>query len=305
MHVLGKILKANRSWVIFTVFVSLLANASQLIYTHFVRILVNRIVDGSRIVPELVLLVFLLILALAGLNYLNHMVGNYTSEKASHTLRMGYMRYLLEGPQSATMSPDQAMSTVQGELALSTDFLSSSFFFNVSSVFTGLLVLVFFFLENVLLTLAFLIPTLFILIYVTFSGSKLAKITKVTLAAKRRMNRTAFSAIMNHPVISVFDAGNFLSEKYDQDVQAWAESFRKDDRLHAVLNSLSGLLSQLPLLCLFLAGGYMVISGKITLGTFFVFLNLQNNVTGFLMNTPTFLAHFRTFTSNLNRIDII
>ena len=150
-----------------------------------------------------------------------------------------------------------------------------------------------------------LIPTLLILIYVAFSGSKLAKITKATLAAKRRMNRTAFSAVTNHPVISVFDAGAFLEEKYDQDIKAWEKSFRKDDQLHAVLNSISGLLSKVPLLCLFLTGGYMVISGTITLGTFIVFLNLQNNVTGFLMNTPTFLAHFRTFTSNLKRIDII
>lgn len=119
------------------------------------------------------------------------------------------------------------------------------------------------------------------------------------------MNRTAFSAVLNHPIISVFDAGDFLSEKYDEDMKAWEKNFKKDEQLHAVLNSISGLLSKLPLLCLFLAGGYMVISETITLGTFIVFLNLQNNVTGFLMNTPTFLAHFRTFTSNLKRIDII
>ena len=172
-------------------------------------------------------------------------------------------------------------------------------------VITCLLVMLFLFIENVLLSLAFLIPTLLILIYVAFSGSKLARITKETLAAKRRMNRTAFSAVLNHPVISVFDAGAFLSEKYDEDTKTWEKSFKKDEQYHAVLNSISGLLSKLPLLCLFLAGGYMVISGAITLGTFIVFLNLQNNVTGFLMNTPTFLAHFRTFTSNLSRIDII
>ena len=305
MHVLGKILKANRCWVIFALFVSLLTNASQLVYAHFVGVLVNRIVDGNGIVPGLVILLLLLILTLASLNYLEHMVGNYTAEKSAHTLRMGYMRFLLESPKGATMSADQAMSTVQGELSLSSDFLSNSFFFNISMVITCLLVMLFLFIENVLLSLAFLIPTLLILIYVAFSGSKLARITKETLAAKRRMNRTAFSAVLNHPVISVFDAGAFLSEKYDEDTKTWEKSFKKDEQYHAVLNSISGLLSKLPLLCLFLAGGYMVISGAITLGTFIVFLNLQNNVTGFLMNTPTFLAHFRTFTSNLSRIDII
>lgn len=305
MSVLGRILKANRGWVTFALFISLLANVVQLVYAHFVGILVNRIVGGNGIILELVILLFLLILTLASLNYLDQMVGNYTAEKASHTLRMGYMRFLLESPKGATMSADQAMSTVQGELALSSDFFSNSFFFNISMVITCILVLIFLFFENALLSLAFLIPTLLILIYVAFSGSKLAKITKDTLAAKRRMNRTAFSAITNHPVISVFDAGAFLEEKYDQDIKAWEKSFRKDEQFHAVLNSISGLLSKVPLLCLFLVGGYMVISGTITLGTFIVFLNLQNNVTGFLMNTPTFLAHFRTFTSNLKRIDII
>ena len=305
MYVLGKILKANRRWVIFALFVSLLANVSQLVYAHFVGVLVNRIVDGNGIVPGLVVLLLLLILTLASLNYLDNIVGNYTAEKSAHTLRMGYMRFLLESPKGATMSADQAMSTVQGELSLSSDFLSNSFFFNVSMVITCILVLVFLFIENVLLSLAFLIPTLLLLTYVAFSGSKLAKITRDTLDAKRRMNRTAFSAVLNHPVISVFDAGAFLEEKYDQDTKAWEKSFRKDEQLHAVLNSISGLLSKVPLLCLFLAGGYMVISGTITLGTFIVFLNLQNNVTGFHMNTPAFLAHFKTFTTNLNRIDII
>ena len=185
MRVLGRILKANRGWVTFALFISLLANVAQLVYAHFVGILVNRISDGSHIALELVFLLLLLILTLASLNYLDQMVGNYTAEKASHTLRMGYMRFLLESPKGATMSADQAMSTVQGELALSSDFFSNSFFFNISMVITCILVLVFLFIENALLSLAFLIPTLLILIYVVFSGSKLARITKTTLAAKR------------------------------------------------------------------------------------------------------------------------
>ncbi len=303
MKVLKKILKENRGWVVFSLFISFAAIGAQLFYTHMIGILVDRIVENDKVLPSLVVLLFLLILGFASLNYLSHMVGHYASEKAAHSLRMGYMRYLIRN-NSADLSADKAMSVIQGELASTTDFLSNTFFFNISMVITSIAVLIFLLIENLILTIALLIPTLLILVYVSLSGSKLAKIAKATLAAKSRMNKTAFGVVQNHPVISVYEAGAFVEEKYEEELNAWGKCIRKDDRLHAVLNSISGLLSQVPLLFLFLIGGYMVVSGKLTLGSLVVFLHLQASVTGFLMNTPIFIAHFRTFTSNLSRIDI-
>lgn len=304
MKVLKKILNENRRWVIFSLIVSFAAIGAQLFYTHVIGILVDRIVENEKVLPSLVALLFLLILGFASLNYLSHMVGNYTSEKASHSLRMGYMRYLVRNTTSPDLSADKAMSVIQGELASTTDFLSNTFFFNVSMVVTSIAVLIFLLIENVILTIAILIPTLLILIYVSLSGSKLAKIAKATLAVKSRMNKTAFGVVQNHPIISVYEASAFVEEKYEEELDAWGKCIRKDDRLHAVLNSISGLLSQVPLLFLFLVGGYMVVSGNLTLGELVVFLHLQSSVTGFLMNTPIFIARFRTFTSNLSRIDI-
>ncbi|MBR3056868.1 MAG: ABC transporter ATP-binding protein [Clostridiales bacterium] len=305
MQVLKKILKENRGWVFISLIVSFMAIGAQLFYTHVIGILVDRIVDNEAVLPSLVVLLFLLILGFASLNYLNHMVGNYTAEKASHSLRMGYMRYLIRNASSSNLSTDKAMSVIQGELASTTDFLSNTFFFNVSMVVTSIAVLIFLLIENVILTIAILIPTLLILIYVSLSGSKLAKIAKATLAAKSRMNKTAFGVVQNHPVISVYGASAFVEEKFEEELTVWGQYMKKDDRLHAVLNSISGLLSQVPLLFLFLIGGYMVVSGKLTLGELVVFLHLQSSVTGFLMNTPIFIAHFRTFTSNLSRIDVV
>ena len=269
MKVLKKILKENRGWVIFSLFVSFAAIGAQLFYTHVIGILVDRIVENDKVISSLVVLLFLLILGFASLNYLSHMVGHYTSEKASHSLRMGYMRFLIRNA-SSDLSADKAMSVIQGELASTTDFLSNTFFSNVSMVITSIAVLIFLLIENLILTIAILIPTFLILMYVSLSGSKLAKIAKATLAAKSRMNKTAFGVVQNHPVISVYEAGAFVEEKYEEELNAWGKCIRKDDRLHAVLNSISGLLSQVPLLFLFLIGGYMVVSGKLTLGSLVV-----------------------------------
>lgn len=302
MRVLRKILGMNRIWVFLAVFSAVFSYGVQIIYTHQVGSLVNKIVARDSISPLFVFILALFILLQVLSVYGNHTIGHYASERASHSLRMGFMRYLLKN--RSDVSEDQAMSIVQGEISMSMDYLNNSFFEIIGNLIACLLVIVFLFFENVLLTIALLVPTLLILLYVSLSGTKLAKITKATLATKSRMNRTAFSIAKNFPAISVYDAGAFLLEKYEQDLSAWEKQFKKDDRMNAVLNSISGLISRLPLLCVFFCGATLIFRGDMTLGTLIVFLNLQNSVTRFLMNTPIFIARFKTFTSNLSKVNI-
>ena len=84
----------------------------------------------------------------------------------------------------------------------------------------------------------------------------------------------------------------------------WGKAETKMDRLYAGYNSLSGVLSFLPLLLLLAAGAYMAIIGEITVGTLIFFLSLHKSVTVFIMNMPMWIARFKSFTVNLSRIDV-
>ena len=308
MNVLRKILGRNRIWVFLAVFAAIFSNGVQIIYTHQVGNLVNKIVDRESISPFLVFILAVFIIVQALSVYAKYVIGHYASERASHSLRMGFMRYLLQNRPGETISPiseDQAMSIVQGELSLCMDYLNNSFFEIIGNLIACFLVTVFLFFENVLLTIALLVPTFLILLYVSLSGTKIARYTQKTLAAKARMNRTAFSIAKNFPAISVYDAGAFLDEKYEQDLSEWEKRFKKEDRMYAVLNSISGLISKVPLLFVFFCGAYLIFRGDMTLGTLIVFLNLQNSVTMVLMNTPIFIARFKTFTTNLSKVNIV
>lgn len=301
MDVLKKILKQNRKWVILAVLFAVVHNCVGILSTHFVGKLVNRIADGSQI--SLLLIGILILFGLLNplTSYVNHLLGQYTAERAAHSLRMGYMRHLLK---DGSTSADQAMSVVQGELTRATEYLSNSFFSNVGMLITSILVFLFLLYENPILTAVLLIPNLTILIYVSISGSTIAKTVKKGLEARSRMNHVAFGIVSNFPIVSVYDASAFLEEKHDEALADWEKHTKKEERIIAVLNSISGLLSQIPLLCVLLTGGILIFRGSMTLGTLIVFLNLQSSVTMFLMNMPNFIAYFRTFTSNLRRIEL-
>ena len=158
--------------------------------------------------------------------------------------------------------------------------------------------------QNVYLTFVILIPTLIILVYVIFSSRKLSGIVTAAQQEKSRMNKTAYSVVHAFPAVKTFDGEALCKEAYDSSVKAWTRQQAKLGRRSALYNSLSGILSRVPLLLLLLAGGYMVVSGKILMGTLIVFLNLQKSLTQSIMNLPSWLSGFKVFTTNLARIEI-
>ena len=224
MDVLKKILRQNRKWVILSVLFATVHNCVGILSTHFVGKLVNHISDGSKISMLLIGILFLFALLNPLTSYGNHLLGQYTAERAAHSLRMGFMRHLLK---DGSASADKAMSIVQGELTRATDYLSNSFFGNVGMLITSILVFLFLLYENPILTVVLLIPTLVILIYVSISGSAISKTVKKGLEARSRMNHVAFGIVSNFPIVSVYDASAFLEEKHDEALADWESTRRK------------------------------------------------------------------------------
>lgn len=105
------------------------------------------------------------------------------------------------------------------------------------------------------------------------------------------------------PVIQVYDAQRLMMGLVEERLSEWGRASVRKERIAARLMSLSGLLSFLPLLCLLGFGGRMVINGEISTGTFYLFVNLSGNVSGFLQNMPGVYAGFRQFGASMGRLE--
>ena len=303
MKVLKWVLSQNRKWVILSFAAAVLSNLSQIIYMIFVGELVNRIETRSVIERDFYLLMAGFLITNAVTQYLSQLSSRYAAERSAHALRMGFIRSMVYQKKGKTDAAS-AMSVVQNELSSANDYLSNTFFDMIGMTLSGILAFLCLMIINIKLTMVILLPTLLILLYVLWTGGKLSKVVAVTLDEKNRMNRVAYSAIDNYAMIRVYDAKDFLQKIYDRALEKWGKAESKKDRMYAVCNSLSGVLSFLPLLLLLAAGGYMVATGEILLGMLMVFLNLQSSVTMFIMNMPMWIANFKTFTVNLSRIDV-
>lgn len=306
MSVLRTLIKRNKVWVMASVMLSLIANLTQMIYMYYVGELVNKI--ESRTAVSIVFIV--LLAALIGLSvitlFMNQYVGRIAAEKMAHTLRMGYAAKLIHRSVEQGKECDTAsiMSVTQNELAQADGYLVNVFFDITGMLLMGILATVFMFIQNVILTLVLLIPTLFILVYVGFSSRSLSSIVSAAQNEKMKMNKAGFAAVHAFPAIKTFEGEELCRKAMDERLISWTKHQTKVGRFSALYNTLSGIMSRVPLMMMLLAGGYMVIKGKILMGTLVLFLNLQNSLTQSIMNLPNWIAGFKVFTTNLSRVDI-
>ncbi len=307
MRILSLLIKRTRIYVAGAVLTAVLSNLSQMVYMYFVGELVNRIEERTSIGTSLLIVLGCFLISNAFTQYLNQYVGHYASEKMAHELRMGYasgiLRKTLSGNKQENVS--SSMSAVQNELSRATDYLTNTFFDIYGMLITGILAFTFLMFQNVLLTLTILIPTVLIMVYVYFSGRKLTGIVSAAQNEKNLMNKAAYGLISAFPAVKVFDGKELCIGAYSERLGCWEKQAVKKERLAAIYNTLSGVLSRIPLLLLLLAGGYMVLSGKIFLGTLIVFLNLQKSLTQSIMNLPNWMSGFKVFLVNLSRIEIV
>jgi len=304
---LSLLIRRNRIYVAGAFLTAVLSNLSQMVYVYFIGELVNRIEARTSIGTPLFVILGCFLLSNAFTLYLNQYVGHYASEKMAHELRMGYAAGILRNTMSrnGVSNVATAMSAAQNELAQATDYLTNTFFDIYGMLITGILAFVFLMFQNVLLTLIILIPTVLIMIYVYFSGRKLTGIVTTAQNEKNLMNKAAYGLISAFPVIKVFDGKDLCVDAYSERLMCWEKQAEKKERLAALYNTLSGILSRVPLLLMFLVGGYMVLSGKMLLGTLVVFLNLQNSLKQTIMNLPNWMSGFKVFLVNLSRIEIV
>ncbi|MCR5846974.1 MAG: hypothetical protein K6G75_02485 [Lachnospiraceae bacterium] len=298
------LIKRNKLWVAAGILMTILSNLSQMTFVYLIGKLVNHIENRSSITISFILLIACLMASNAFTLLLKQYIGRLSTEKMAHSLRMGYAKRLIKSTVKEKTSASKAMSAAQNELAQANSYLSNTFFDIVGMLIMAVLVTAYLLLQNVLLTLVIIVPSILILIYVFFSSRRLSGIVSLAQNEKNKMNKTAYSMIHAFPSVKIFGGEKLCLNAYNDSFDIWKKQWVKMGRLSALYNTLSGVLSRVPLLLLLLVGGFMVIRGNILMGTLIVFVIMQGSLSESIMNLPNWIANFKVFTTNLSRIDI-
>jgi len=242
--------------------------------------------------------------AMCAANFLKTYISGFTCEILTHDLRMGYARYFssLHISEIERLNAGEQLSKLQNEIAEVSRYLNGNLFQLVNDSITFIATIVWLLVLNTKLTLTGNLPVLVIMIYVFYSSRLISNATERSQQARGQMNKYADTLLTLFPIIRLYDAMPMMLGNYNKEVGEWERQTVRAERIRARLMSLSGFLSSIPLMLIFLVGGGMVINDVLTIGTLYIFLNLSGNVSGVMMNMPGFIASFRQFTVNMKRL---
>lgn len=263
--------------------------------------------DGNeKGVPVTSLLTGVIIIFLYTMSeYLSSYLSFYTCEIFAHEMRMGYVRYYLgrDIRMLSTLNVGEEQSAMQNELKDISDYLNENLFSLIKQFGTFAVTVVFLLCRNFELSVLSILPVIPLIVYCFLSGKIIKNYNEQCLNSRRKINGLADMVLELFPIIQVYGAYRLIGGTMSDKLSEWAAMNIKMERISARLMSLSGVLSFVPLLILLGFGGFMVINGEISIGTFYIFINLSGNVSGFLQNMPGAYAGFRRFSASVGRLE--
>lgn len=236
--------------------------------------------------------------------YLSSCLASYTCEVFAHEMRMGYSRFYLQSDirTLAKLKVGEEQSAMQNEMREISAYLNENLFSFTKQFVSFAVTAVFLLCRNSKLALLSTLPVVPLIIYCYFSGKAIKNLTEQCQKSKKQINGLADTLLELFPIIQVYNAYRLMDTAMEEKLLEWENSNIKRERVAAGLMSLSGLLSFVPLLLLLAIGGAMVIKGEISIGLFYIFINLSGNVSGFLQNMPNIYAAFRRFEASVGRL---
>ena len=266
--------------------------------------IITTISEGNILSANTIILATLIMFAMCAANFLKTYVAGFACEIMTHDLRMGYARYFSTLPLSEIerLNAGEQLSILQNEIAEVSKYINDNLFQLINDSLTFFATITWLLFINARLTITVNLPVIIIMIYVFYSSKIISNATELSQQARGKMNAYADTLLTLFPIIRLYGATHMMSRKYNNEVGEWKNQTVRSERIRARLMSLSGLLSSIPLMLIFLVGGNMVINDVLTFGTLYVFLNLSGNVSGVMMNMPGIIASFRQFSVNMKRL---
>lgn len=237
--------------------------------------------------------------------YLSSYLSSCTCEIFAHEMRMGYAGYYLQSDIQtlSKLNAGEEQSAMQNELKELSDYMSENLFSFIKQFWTFGVTVIFLLCQNCKLAMISIVPVIPLILYCSFSSRIIKNYTQQCQNSRKKINGLADMILELFPVIQVYGAYRLIQSAVKENLTEWGGADMKKERITARLMSLSGVLSFVPLLILLGFGGEMVINGEISMGTFYIFINLSGNVSGFLQNMPGIYAAFRRFSASCDRLE--
>lgn len=310
MKILKQLIQLHRVLFMTAVLFTFLSVIFNLCWNKFLARLLDVLQNADLFYPRnelgLLLTVGILIVLMHTLSeYLSLYLSSYTCEIFAHELRMGYAGYYLQCDirALAKLNAGEEQSAMQNELKEISDYLSENLFSFIKQFGTFVITALFLLCQNFKLALFSIVPVIPLIFYCFFSSKVIKNYTQQCQNSRKKINGLADMILELFPIIQVYDAYRLIAGTMKENLSEWGDSSIKKEQISARLMSLSGVLSFVPLLLLLGFGGSMVINEEISMGTFYIFINLSGSVSGFLQNMPGIYAAFRRFSASVDRLE--
>lgn len=312
MKIIGKVIRIHKGLFVATlilsivsVFVTLFWNA---VLANLINYFGNITVSQEKLLSNPIFNLFVGLIIIMLLNtlceYISNYLAAYTCETFAHEMRVGYARFYLKTDirKLAKMNVGEEQSAMQNEMKEISLYLKDNLISLIKQFIAFIVTTVFLLCQSCKLALATILPVLPLIVYCFISGKVIKQYTGRCLECKQEINGLTGTILELFPIIQVYNGYKLISDAMDSSLDVWEEHNIKKERISAKLMTLSGVLSFVPLLILLCVGGNMVVSGEISIGLFYIFINLSGNVSGFLQNMPNIYAGFRQFGASVDRI---
>ena len=265
--------------------------------------------DGNSSIQRMLIQLLIILATFIFLSGANAFVSGVTSARINFELRNNYLESLTynnllqQKANARAVSNGEMTSVLLNEFNAVSSFISENLFFIFDSFIKFVGTFGWFIFLNPFLALSSNLPVFLIILYVSFSSKILKKYTIKTNEENAKLNAVTESLMSLFPVIRLYQAQKLILTNYTSNLEKWEKLNISMEKKKAVLMSISAVMTYIPLLLVVLIGGNLIIKGQLTVGELYIFINLSGNVSGILMNMPSFIMQFRIFTGNLHKIN--
>lgn len=275
-----------------------------LVWNRQLAVLIDLVTSGQTVTKSIIMNLVVILAAYILMSGATTFVSGLTCSGINYSLRQNYIQKISnQNLPTQKLNGGKEASVLLNELTAVSNFISENLFFMFDSLIKFIGSFGWLIYLNPFLAITSNLPVFFIIIYISFSSKILQKYTLKTNEENSKINSVTDSLMNLFPVIRLYQAQKMILENYSNLLTEWEKLNVSMEKKKALLMSISAVITNIPLLLIILIGGKLVILGKLTLGELYVFISLSGNVSGILMNMPSFIMQFRIFGANLKKLN--
>ena len=275
-----------------------------LVWNRQLAVLIDLVTSGQTVTKSIIMNLVVILAAYILMSGATTFVSGVTCTGINYSLRQNYIQKISnQNLPTQKLNGGKEASVFLNELTAVSNFISENLFFMFDSLIKFIGSFGWLIYLNPFLAITSNLPVFFIIIYISFSSKILQKYTLKTNEENSKINSVTDSLMNLFPVIRLYQAQKMILENYSGLLTKWEKLNVSMEKKKALLMSISAVITNIPLLLIILIGGKLVILGKLSLGELYVFISLSGNVSGILMNMPSFIMQFRIFGANLKKLN--